>query len=48
MPEINVCLFDLVFLFKLFPKRENSPEYEITDYEEDAQKNMAQIRLNLF
>lgn len=46
MPEIDVCLFDLFYLFKLFPKAEK--KYRFCDYEADTKKCMAQIRLNLF
>lgn len=48
MPEIDFMLFDLSYLWKLFPKCENDIERNVLDYEEDAKVCMAQIRLNLF
>ncbi|MBE7713612.1 MAG: hypothetical protein E7Z87_07700 [Cyanobacteria bacterium SIG26] len=48
MPEINVCLFDLYYLFKLFPFWENDLDQDIEDYETKTQEDMAQIRVNLF
>ena len=48
MPEINVCLFDLYYLFKLFPFGENDLDQDIEDYETKTQEDMAQIRVNLF
>jgi len=48
MPEINLFLFDLAYLFKLFPNRDKDFEREIADYEQQTNENMAQIRINLF
>lgn len=48
MPEISFCLFDLEQLFKLFPKRDREFEQKVDEYEQQAQENMAQIRLRLF
>lgn len=48
MPEISFCLFDLEQLFKLFPKRDKEFEQKVDEYEQQAQENMAQIRLRLF
>lgn len=48
MPEINVFLFDLYYLFKLFPFWENDLDQDIEDYETKTQEDMAQIRVNLF
>ena len=48
MPEISFCLFDLEQLFKLFPKRDKEFEQKVEEYEQQAQENMAQIRLRLF
>ena len=48
MPEITLCLFDLEQLFKLFPKPDKELNKKLLEYEQKAQENMAQIRLNLF
>lgn len=48
MPEINVCLFDLYYLFKLFPFADNDLNKDLKEYEHNTQEEMAQIRINLF
>lgn len=48
MPEITLCLFDLEQLFKLFPRADKELNKKLLEYEQKAQENMAQIRLNLF
>lgn len=48
MPEINVFLFDLYYLFKLFPFADEDLTQDLEDYECKTQEEMAQIRVNLF
>lgn len=48
MPEISFFFFDLEQLFKLFPKCDTSQDKGVTEYENEAQENMVQIRMNLF
>ncbi len=48
MPEIDVFLFDLKHLLKLFPKMETQDSRDIEDYEYEVQDDMLQIRINLF
>ena len=48
MPEISLCLFDLKQLLRLFPKQDKELRRKILDYEQKAQENMAENRLNLF
>ena len=48
MPEITFVFFDLEQLFKLFPKCDKSQYKDVTEYENEAQENMVQIRTNLF
>ena len=48
MPEISLCLFDLKQLLRLFPKQDKEVRRKILDYEQKAQENMAENRLNLF
>ncbi len=48
MPEIDVFLFDLSQLFKLFPKQDKELDNKICEYEQRLQNDMAQNRINLF
>lgn len=48
MPEISFFFFDLEQLCKLFPKCDNNQYKELEKYENEAQENMVQIRMNLF
>lgn len=48
MPELNLCLFDLKQLFKLFPKQDKQLRYNVLEYEKKAQEDMAKNRLKLF
>lgn len=48
MPEIDVFLFDLSQLFKLFPKQDKDLNNKIQSYEQQLQEDMAQNRIKLF
>ena len=48
MPEIEVMLFDLTHLFKLFPKENKEISQKIEKFEHEIQENMAENRLKLF
>ena len=40
MPEISFCLFDLGYLFKLFPKTDNEFNEKLRDFETTAEAQM--------
>jgi len=48
MPEISICVFDLKFLFKLFPKTDTEYQRKLSEYEKQTQEIMAQNRSRLF
>lgn len=48
MPEISFCLFDLGYLFKLFPKTDNEFNEKLRDFETTAEAQMEKNRSNLF
>lgn len=48
MPEISICLFDLKFLFNLYPKEDKNLQQKLLEYEEQTQADMAENRVKLF
>lgn len=48
MPEISLFLFDVEYLFKLFPKFDKNLKKNIADYEAKAEEAMAENRIKLF
>lgn len=48
MPEINLFLFDLGQLLKLFPKTNSESDFEVRKYEQKNEEEMERNRLNLF
>lgn len=48
MPEISLFLFDVEYLFKLFPKLDKKLHESISDYETQAEEAMAENRIKLF
>jgi len=48
MPEISFCLFDLDYLFKLFPKADNEFNENLKRFETSVEAEMAQNRNKLF
>ncbi len=48
MPEISFCLFDLGFLFKLFPKADGTFRESLKNFESSTEAEMAKNRSKLF
>jgi len=48
MPELDLFLLDLYYLFKLFPQKDEDLNRQIAEYEIQTNEDMAQIRINLF
>ena len=48
MPEISFCIFDLCFLFKLFPKNDSKFNKTLKDFESSTEAEMAKNRSKLF
>ncbi len=48
MPEINFCLFDLNYLFKLFPKADGEFMDNFARFEQATEEQMAENRYKLF
>lgn len=48
MPELNVMMFDLYYLFKIFPHEDKEFNEALAEYERNTNDEMYQIRLNLF
>jgi len=48
MPELDVMMFDLYYLFKLFPPEDKEFNKALEEYERNTDYEMYQIRLNLF
>lgn len=48
MPEICFCLFDMKYLFKLFPKKNEELNDNLKDFENKFEGEMAENRARLF
>ena len=48
MPEISFCLFDLNYLFKLFPRENKELNEKLSEYENYTQQVMEENRTKLF
>ncbi len=48
MPELDVMMLDLYYLFKLFPPADKEFDETLAEYEKNTNDEMYQIRLNLF
>lgn len=48
MPEISFCLFDLRYLFKLFPKSDCEFDEKLKNFENSIEEEMVQNRNKLF
>lgn len=48
MPEIDLFLFDLGQILKLFPKSNSEFEFKMRQYEQANEEEMERNRLNLF
>ena len=44
MPEISFCLFDMKYLFKLFPKKNEELNDNLKDFENKFEGEMAENR----
>mgnify|MGYP004455863327 FL=1 len=48
MPEISFCLFDMGYLFKLFPKKSKEFNDNMKNFENKFEGEMAENRARLF